>query len=170
MDQPQDAAAAEQPGSEKGGSLDGENTWWFSSIAYGIGWDAILMLLLLIPSAKWADVKYAPFDKRPTIGLGSWSACSIMFKEDVAWAKEPLMGLNATTAADKCMSKLVTECNSTSGYSNVKGANSKYESAFNGCKTVSTADCTPRSCCIPVDTLCTDVRGIKAAGGLATTG
>jgi sodium-dependent phosphate cotransporter len=218
MEQPAQEASGEASAASKAGDLDGANTWWFSPIAYGLGWYVILMLLLAIPSAKWADVKYASFDKRPTIGLGSWSACSTMFEETEDWATAPLTGTAAVTKADECMDAIEAECGSVTDFSEVLGSNAEYESSFQGCGAVTTqdwldackrvtgcgslhmkqctnvseaisrpytidhsatgtkwsaaaeSDCSPRACCIPVDQLCTDVGGIKAAGGLATSG
>jgi len=127
-----------------GGTGDADMTnprrWWAAPVVYGLGWYSLLILWMALPNAKWADIKYQKFDEREHIGIGAWSACGALFKNDVAWAPPPLSGGNLNTELVDCFAKLQGKCTNNTEFSNSAGANDEYESSFYDCRKVSSKD------------------------------
>jgi sodium-dependent phosphate cotransporter len=124
------------------GSADigGSRQWWLAPCAYGLGWYAILLLLMAVPNAKYSDMKYASFDDREHIGLGAWSACSAMFAEEVDWASSPATGAALEEHLAGCMQGLKDSCGNASDFSSIPGANSEYQDSWQGCTSATTED------------------------------
>merc|ERR1712137_727745 len=94
-----DGQAAQSQDAENDGSADlgAANRWWLSPVAYGLVWYAVIVLLFAVPNAKYADMKYESWDKRKSIGIGGWSACSVLFSGDEDWAAAPYTDINGST-------------------------------------------------------------------------
>lgn len=200
--------------------IESPRHWWFSPVAYGLGWYALLALLMALPNAKWADIKFHTIDKRDHVGIGAWSACGALFKENVEWAGAPLAdGVAKSTELTSCMAMLQKKCTDSisTEFSTIAGANKEYEDSFYACKKVSAKDweekclaltgcganhksmCTNITAaivrpyqidysqpgtkwtapsrddyaynpCIGLESLCTDVGKVKAAGNLGVAG
>lgn len=132
--------AAEEKTNVGSTDIGGARQWWLAPCAYGLGWYSILLLLMAVPNAKWADMKYATFDARDHIGLSAWSACSSMFAAEVGWAPSPATGADLEAHLATCMDGLSSACADTTGFSTVYGANSVYEESWQGCTDATTAD------------------------------
>jgi sodium-dependent phosphate cotransporter len=120
--------------------LSNPRRWWSAPVVYGLGWFALIALWMVLPNAKWADIKFQKFDEREHIGIGAWSACGALFKDDVGWAPPPMSGASATAELQRCFGELQGSCTQNVQFSSKPGANKKYESSFYACKNVTSKD------------------------------
>eukprot|EP00928_Gymnodinium_smaydae_P069760 TRINITY_DN5344_c0_g1_i2.p1 TRINITY_DN5344_c0_g1~~TRINITY_DN5344_c0_g1_i2.p1 ORF type:complete len:1338 (-),score=280.92 TRINITY_DN5344_c0_g1_i2:171-4184(-) len=96
-------------------------SWPSGFVAWSFGWIALLALALAVPNAQWASLRYASFDRRASIGIGPWQACSEAFAtRDVAWARAPpphasCLAASARGGGGACAEVLAHACESFGG-------------------------------------------------------
>jgi hypothetical protein len=113
----------------------GKGNWHAAPAAWGSGWLVCLGLLTVVFNAKWADMKYMPWDGRNHYGVSGWGACSYAFKETMAWAPAIDEAACTTTVLNTCGKDLLTDC-TKGGFSTQDGANSVYQDSWVGCREV----------------------------------
>merc|ERR1712137_367097 len=103
----------------------------------------VIVLLFAVPNAKYADMKYESWDKRKSIGIGGWSACSVLFSGDEDWAAAPYTDINGSTKEDylaSCFDALKGDCIDNGDFSTKLGANEQYQESWKECKQAKTED------------------------------
>jgi sodium-dependent phosphate cotransporter len=126
-----DSEGQESAGADAGKADLGAGGWWLGPIAYSSTLCALFLLMLVVPNGQWAGTHYEKFDGRYHVGLGGWSMCSGIFKEDGVWAS-PVPPCDASAA---CEAVAGGEC-TADDYSDTPGANSDYEDSWESCKSV----------------------------------
>jgi len=120
---------AQAGGEAADADLDAKGRWPLAQAAWGLAWILLLMLIVAVPNAQWANMKYVAFDPREHVGIGAWSACSKQYTKAVAWAEAP----SCTQAeAATCWSWIMGSC-SADGFSEAGGANKIYEKSWENC-------------------------------------
>ena len=104
-----------------------KNQWWQAPFAWASGWLAFWCLLMAVPNAQYASMKYAAFDGRDHVGLGGWHSCSSMYKESMQWSPGPV-SCN-TTEMEYLAGTALADCGSD-GFADAEEANAFYEDSW----------------------------------------
>jgi len=119
----------------------GAKNWQAAPAAWGTGWFIVLALVVVVFNAKWADMKYTSWDKRPHYGISSGSACSSAFTADMPWAPKMDEALCPATTFYSCGGGNVTHpallakgCK-RADFSTTAGSFDAYQDSWAACRT-----------------------------------
>jgi len=122
--------------------LGAANSWREAPAVWGMGTFVLLALVMAVPNSQWGNILYPKWDDRTHVGIGAWSACSAMYKEDMNWARV-IPACSSAEFAD-CAGGLAG-CDAGS-FSDEEGTNTKYEKSWSNCSETCTTQSWEQNC------------------------